>query len=318
MDTKENRFDNWTRPMGSADCPSEAALAEWIRNPQSAEAQAHLARCPTCAAVVATAHKASSEENHNLETFMLKVRLRAQQEAEKNTSKWKVWKNYFTASYAQTAATVAAVIAAALIATTGIWRHAGFPQGQPNPQTVIMRKDVEGEALHQALIELRDSYSEISSGEVSKENAATQIHQLNQVLGKVDENRLQPEQKQQLDALKAQYQAIVFERLQPKLDSSPGGGTKAQTLQTDFFNAYASYLAKDGEQLKLSPDVSLKSRGTKVYVIEHWDADADGARASAANRAVLDLQGHVPDMTLVYKPAAIPQVPTASNAAHSD
>ena len=119
----------------------------------------------------------------------------------------------------------------------------------------------------------------------------------------MDKSRLQPEQRQQLEVLQSEYQALVFDRLQPSLSSSPGG-TKAQNLQTDFFSTYASYLAKGGEQLTVSPEVSVKSSGTKMYVIAH--SDVSYGRRTAADFAVRDLQNRVPDFSLEQKPAPDP------------
>ena len=144
-----------------------------------------------------------------------------------------------------------------------------------------------------------------------------QIDQLNRVLGKVDKSRLQPQQSQQLESLQAQYQALVFDRLQPDLASSPGG-EKAQNLQTDFFSTYASYLAKGGEQLTVSPEVSVKSSRTKMYVIGY--SDVRDVKKTAADRAVRDLQNRVPDMSLEYKPAPIHAAGAAQSNldSHSD
>lgn len=317
MEKKKTAFDNWPEPRGSVNCPPESKLAEWIRDSGSAEAQAHLAECSTCNAVVASVRQAASEANGNVEAFMDNVRKRAQQEAEQNTSGRKVFVNYFFASRAQAVGAFAAVATVVLIATSGVWRQIGFLHPQPQVQTIVMDRDTNGELYRQALAELRDSYSAISSRTVSKGNTAMQIDQLNRVLGKVDKSRLRPQERQQLESFQAQYQALVFDRLQPDLASSPGG-EKAQNLRTDFFSSYASYLAAGGEQLTVSPEVSLKSSKTKMYVIGY--SDVRDVKKIAADRAVRDLQNRVPDMSLEYKPAPIPAAAAAQSTsdAHSD
>jgi hypothetical protein len=317
MENKQRSFDNWPAPRGSLTCPPESTLADWIMDSETPEAQAHLPECETCRLTVEHARKAASEADGNLRTFMLNVRMQAQREAEKHSSPWRILVNYVFASRAQTVGAVAAVATVALIATSGLWRQLGFLQSPQPVQTIVMDRDVNGELYRQALTELRDSYSAISRGSGSKTSTVTQIDQLNQVLSKVDKSRLQPEQRQQLEVLQSEYQALVFDRLQPSLSSSPGG-TKAQNLQTDFFSTYASYLAKGGEQLTVSPEVSVKSSGTKMYVIAH--SDVSYGRRTAADFAVRDLQNRVPDFSLEYKPAPIPSAAAAqaSPASHPD
>jgi hypothetical protein len=300
MENRRNAFDNWPEPRGSASCPPESKLAEWILNPESAEARAHLAECKACAAAIENVRQAGNEARGNLDAFMRDVRMRAQLEAEQHSSKWEIFVNYFTASRAQTVGALAAAPAVTLIATSGVWRHFGLLQSHPPADEIVMDRDSNGESYRQAVIGLRDSYSMITSGNVSRGNTAAQIDKLNEVLGRVDKNRLQPEQKQQLEALQAEYQALVFDRLQPNLSSSQGGA-KARNLQADFFSTYASYLAQGGEQLTVSPEISVKSSKTKMYVIAH--PNVPDAKKIAADRAVRELQHHVSDMSLEYRPA---------------
>ncbi len=311
----ENKIDNWTAPRGSENCPSPAKFAEWMKNPTSEEAQAHLAECAACAAALNSVHEAANESATRLEAFMREVRQRAQEESEHRSSPWKIFVNYFSASRAQTVGAVAAVATVVLIATSGLWHQAGVQQSQP-VQTIVMDRDVNGEALRQAFAEFRDASAAISGGGVSKSEAAAQINQLNQTLATLDKSKLQPEQKQELETLQGQYQALVFDRLQPSLSSSLGG-TKAQNLQTDFFNSYASYLAKDGEPLTVSPEVSMKFSKTRTYVIGR--RDAPDAKREAASQAVQELQTRVPEMTLEYKVAPMAAAAAQSSAAsHPD
>jgi len=315
MASKPGTIGNWQPPKGTENCPDEKKLNEWIQDPENSEAKAHLAECPTCSAIVAAARQASNDEDRNLQAFMLHVRLSAQREAEQNASMWKVSKNYFTASYVQTGAVVAGVIAVALVATTGLWHRSYSPEADTGAAPIILHKN--DRALQQAFNELHDSYTAITSDAAndtaSKSNAAAQIQQLNQTLSKVEQNQLPAEQKQELDTLKTQYQAAVYDRLQPKVGSAADPAS-AQNIQTDFFNTYASYLVKEGQPLTLSPDVTLKSRGTTFYVFAH--RDVAGAKDMAANQAVQDLQARVPGVSIEYKSAEVPAA-AASNT-HSD
>jgi hypothetical protein len=296
---RKGKIGNWPEPLGTVNCPSPEKLAEWIKNPGSAEAQGHLTECPTCADTVRSVREAAETSGGNLDVFMRSVRQRAQLESEQHSSRWMVLMNYLSASRAQTVGAVAAVATVALIATSGFWRQTGVQQAQPG-QTIVLDRDVNGELASHAVTEIRTAYSAVSNGDISKTRAAAQINQLNETLGKIDKSKLQPQQKQELEAVQGEYQGLLFERLQPSLSSSPGG-TKAQTAQKEFLNTYANILAKDGEQLTVSPEVSLKSSKTTTWVI--GSADAPHGKRAAAGQAVQDLQSRVPDMVLEYKAA---------------
>jgi hypothetical protein len=317
MRKTESTFDSWPKPRGAENCPPESTLVDWIRDPESEEARAHLSTCEPCRQAVEHARDAAREGDGNLRSFMLSVRSRAQREAEQHSSTRTVLFNYFSASRAQTVGVLAAVATIILVLTSGLWRQLGFLTSEPQEQRIVMDQDTNGELYRQALAELRDAYSTISSGSVSKGTTVVQIDQLNQALGKVDRNRLQPGQKQQLQTLEGQYQALVFDRFQPELSSSPGGA-RAKNLQTDFYSRYASYLAEGGEKLTVSPEVSLKSSKTKVYVIGY--SEVPEGKKSAAHRAVQDLQNRVPDMSFEYKLAPMPQAAAAqpASASHLD
>jgi hypothetical protein len=312
MESKRNGIDNWPEPRGSVNCPPESKLAEWILNPESSEAQAHLAECAACRAVIDTC-QSSMRSPSSLDDFMRDVRLRALEQAERRSSKWTVFVNYITASRVQTVSALAAVAALALIATSGAWRHLSLLRPRPQVQTIVMDADANGESYREALTELNQSYSAIASGKGSQENAASQIERLNQALDKVDIERLQPEQKQQLETLQAQYQALVFDRHEANSVSSPVGA-KAQNLQSNFFSTYARYLANDGEKLTVSPEVSLKFSETKMSVIGH--PDVPDAKKTAANRAVRDLRNQVPDMFFEYKTGPLASAAQSSSETH--
>jgi hypothetical protein len=279
--------------------------------------RAHLADCETCAATAKTVREAALHAGGDMNAFMQQVRQSAQLEAEQHSSPWKSVVNYFSASHAQTFGAFAAVATALLIVTSLVWRHLGVLQPEPQVQTINLDRDVNGEVYRQAVAEIREAYSAASDGNISRTSAAAQIHRLNETLGKVDESKLQPEQKQQLEALKGHYQALVFDRFQPSLSSS-AGGTKAQSLQTDFFSTYAGYLAKDGEQLSVSPQVNVKPSKRGLYVI--GQSDVSGSREAAATQAVRDLQSRLPQMTLEYKsaPASAAAASQSSASSHPD
>ncbi len=317
MEKTESPFDKWPKPRASGNCPPESTLVEWIRDPESAEARTHLSTCEPCRQAVEHAREAARETDGNLRSFMLSVRSRAQREAEQHSSTRTVLFNYFSASRAQTVGALAAVATVILVLTSGLWRQLGFLSSHPKEQTIVMNRDVNSDLYRQALAELRDAYSAINSGSVSKGTTVVQINQLNQVLDKVDRNRLQPDQKHQLEALEGQYQALVFDRFESDLGSSPGGA-RAKNLQSDFFNSYASYLAEGGEKLTVSPEVSLKSSNTKMYVIGYPNVP-EGKKA-AAHRAVQDLQNRVPDMSFEYKlsPTAEAAAIHSISPSHSD
>jgi hypothetical protein len=318
MVTQHGTIGNWQPPQGSGNCPNEETLNEWIRNPESPEAKAHLEECAACRVVVGAARQTSLEENRNLQAFMLNVRLRAQEEAAKNTSKWQFIKNYFRASYIQMASAAAAIIAVALIAITSITHYSSLQPGQTADVAapVILNKSDNREAMQQALAELRTSYSAIANGDTSKGETVMQIQQINQTLSKVNSDELLPDQKQQLEALKTQYQFIVFDRFQPKVQA-PANPAKAQLAQSEFFNSYASRLAEVGQPLTLSPDVTFKPNGTKLYILPRPETAA--AKDLAANQAVHDLQSRLPGISVEYKSADVPVSATASSAnSHSD
>ena len=298
MENRPNTFDKWPEPRASQDCPQESTLAEWVRDSESEDARAHLSKCATCRESVEHARRSASEAEGDLRTFMLNVRSRAEREAEQHSSWPTVFINYVTASRAQTVSVAAAVLAVALIVTSGLWRQLGFLRFQTQGHTIVMDRDVNGELYRQAVIELRDSYAAISSGSISKANATAQVDELNQALGRVDKGRLQPEQKQHLEGLQAQYQALVFDRLEPNAGAATEG-VKAQNLETDFFSTYATYLAKGGEQLTVSPEVSVRFSNSKMYVIGR--SDMGETKKTAADHAVRDLQVHAPDLAVVYK-----------------
>ena len=318
MENKKKGIGNWPEPReAGVNCPPAAKLTEWMRDAGSEEARAHLASCEACGATAKTVREAASQAGGDLNTFLQKVRQSAQLEAEEHSSPWRVLVNYFSASYAQAFGAFAAVATAILIVTSGVWHHLGVLQPEPQVQTINMDRDVNGELYRQAVVEIREAYSSTSAENTSKTSAAAQIDRLNQTLRRVDEGKLQPEQKQQLDALKSQYQALVFDRFQPSLSSS-AGGAKVQSLQADFYSTYAEYLAKDGEQLTVSPQVSVKPSKKGLYVF--GQSDVPGSRGAAAAHAVRDMQSRLPEMTLEYKtaPTAAAAASQSSAASHPD
>jgi len=314
MENKKG-IGNWPSPRGAGvNCPPAAKLAEWMRDSGSDEARAHLADCETCAATAKTVREAALQAGGDMNAFMQKVRQSAQLEAEQHSSPWTFVVNYFSASHAQTFGAFAAVATALLIVTSLVWRHLGIFQPDRQVQTINFDRDLNGESYREAMGEIEKAYAATREGRASRTSAAAEIDQLNQTLAKVDESKLQPEQKQQLEALKGQYQALVFDRFQPSLSSS-AGGTKSRSLQTDFFSTYADYLARDGEQLSVSPQVNVKPSKGGLYVI--GQSDVSGSREAAATKAVRDLQSRLPQMTLEYKSAPVSAAAASQSSASS-
>jgi hypothetical protein len=298
MVKREIAFDNWPKPRGKGNCPPESKLAEWIRDGDSAEAQAHSAECETCSAVIRDVQSAS-RSNGNLNSFMADVRKQAQQDAEQYSSKWKMFQNYVFASRMQTAGAFAAAGAVVLILAAGLWRQFGIQRSEAPAQAIVIHQDINGDAYRQAVAALRDSYLSGINGGLSKRTAAAQIGRLNQRLGKVDKAQLQPEQKHELEILQAKYQALVFDRLHP-VTITASADPSAGDIPDDFYSKYAGYLARAGDPLTLLPGVNLKSSRAKVYVIT--GADLSESRKTAASLAVRDLQNQAHGISVEYKP----------------
>jgi hypothetical protein len=242
--------------------------------------------------------EAASEAGGDLNVFMQKVRSSALLEEEKHSSWTKGVVNYFSASWVQSVGAVAAIAMVLLMVGLGAWRHIGGLQPEPQVEAVKMDSQVNGD-YDQVVAKIQGAYTQAQDKKVSKSGAAAQVEEINQGLSKLDNSKLQPEQKEKLEALQFQYQRLLFDRLHNNLGTY-GGAAKVQNVESDFFSHYAEHLAQDGQPLTISPPIWVESSGLKLSVI---GKSAAGGQEVAAEQAVRDLQSQHPEMVLEYRAA---------------
>jgi TonB family protein len=209
MDHKQDWFERWPKPGGSADCPAESKLVEWASQPASPESELHLSQCRHCAEIVQLLGRTKDRSSDGLRAFMTEVRSRAQEQVGHRIPLWRSGLNYVLASPARAIGAVAGLGALALILTSGAWRHIGVFEPPPQTQTVQMDADKNEQVYASAMEKMHRSYAVVSSDTATRDQVTEQINEFDKSLSGIDRNRLGPDQRSQLDRLEAQFHAEV-------------------------------------------------------------------------------------------------------------
>jgi hypothetical protein len=154
----------------------------------------------------------------------------------------------------------------------------GMLQDKLQSQAITLDSDSNGLSYRAAVAKLNESYALVSNTTVSKSTAEQQIRELNKALSRVDKSRLEPGEKEKVDALQAQYQALIFEQFQPIPTASDT--SENRNIQKSFYSSYAMHLALDGQRLTTSVDVIVKFDGGRVLVLRSPDASASARHAA--------------------------------------
>jgi TonB family protein len=266
MDSKQGWFERWPKPGGSADCPAETKLVEWASRPGDPEAKSHLSHCINCTEIVEFLGRSANRSSDGLHLFMSEVRKRAQEQAGQRMSLWKSCSNYVLASPARAIGAVAGLAALFLIVTSGLWRHLGIFQTPSQSQTIQMDADSNQQVYASAMEKMRRSYTILSSGAVSGDEVSEQIDEFNSSLIKVDLNRLQPEQRLQLENLAAQFHAEVglkgtgmqltkLNQVKASEFDMPkdAKGAKGTLASTDWRETYTGPTAQRNQETRITP-----------------------------------------------------------------